>query len=232
MAACVGFGESLMSLDPLLSDSEIEEEQRIVEEAIRRIEVSTTSAVRPPERAPRPVGAPEIRQPVKRRVPRIAIGAFAAVAMVLTEVAGFTYFGGSPLLDELAGGWLRHNDPQRYDFGAAGWLYDSGNDHGVEFKSFLMNKRLVATREATYYVGVERTETVVQGTRGSLLWSFRARCAARSHLRGSMPLGIYSSMPNQPEQFTLVTGPQPPDNASRGWYSLWWAVCQGVPKKF
>ena len=113
-----------------------------------------------------------------------------------------------------------------------GWLINSGNDHGVEFKSFLETKRLVAAPEASYYTGVLRIETVEQGTPGVSRWNYRARCAVRPDMQGKMPIGIYSSQGSQGEQFTEIKFEQPPDNASRSWYVLWWAACKGVVKNF
>jgi len=128
---------------------------------------------------------------------------------------------------------IDYNEPQPIQkFPGNGWLIDSGNDHGVEFKSFLETKRLLVAPDAIYYTGVERVETVEQGTSGILKWNFRARCAVRPDIQGKAPIGTYASQENQPEQFVAITSAQPPNNASRSWYVLWWAACKGVAKKF
>jgi hypothetical protein len=128
---------------------------------------------------------------------------------------------------------IEYNEPQPVQkLPGNGWLINSGNDHGVEFKTFLETKRLLVTPDAIYYTGTERTETVEQGTPGDLNWNFRARCAVRPDMRSTIPIGIYASQENQPEQFTEMTSAQPPNNASRSWYVLWWAACKGVIKKF
>jgi hypothetical protein len=128
---------------------------------------------------------------------------------------------------------IEYNEPQTVQkFPGNGWLISSGNDHGVDFKSFLETRRLLVAPDAIYYIGVERVETVEQGTPGNLKWNFRARCAVRPDMHGKIPLGLYSSQENQTEQFTEVKSGDAPDNASRGWYTLWWAACKGVVKKF
>jgi len=132
---------------------------------------------------------------------------------------------------------IEYNEPQPVQrFGGSGWLIGSGNDHGIEFKSFLETKRLLIAPDAIYYVGVERIETVEQGTPGKISWDFRARCAVRPDLLGKLPTGIYSSsrVINPAEQFTEVNpkAVAAPDNASRGWYALWWAACRGTVKNF
>ena len=132
---------------------------------------------------------------------------------------------------------IDYNEPQLVQkFGSNGWLINSGNDHGVEFKAFLDTKRLLIAPDAIYYVGTERIETVEQGTPAKINWDFRARCAVRPDLVTKMPIGIYSSSReiNPAEQFTEVNPKTAaaPDNASRGWYALWWAVCRGAVKKF
>jgi len=132
---------------------------------------------------------------------------------------------------------IEYNEPQPpQKFAGSGWLIDSGNDHGVEFKSFLESKRLVVAPDAIYYAGSNRIETTEQGTPGKINWDFRARCAVRPDLVGKMPVGIYTSSKgiHPTEQFTEVnpTASSAPDNASRGWYTLWWAACKGAARKF
>ena len=129
------------------------------------------------------------------------------------------------------------NEPQAVQrFEGSGLLIGSGNDHGTEFKAFLETKRLLVAPDAIYYVGVERVETVEQGTPGKANWDFRARCAVRPDLAGNLPIGIYTSSPeiHPAEQFTEVNpkAAAAPDNASRGWYGLWWAACRGAVKNF
>jgi hypothetical protein len=128
---------------------------------------------------------------------------------------------------------IEYNEPQAAQkFPGNGWLINSGNDHGVEFKSFLETKRLLVAPDAIYYTGVLRVETVEQGAPGRLRWNFRARCAVRPDMQGKISLGIYTSQEKQAEQFTEVKSGDAPDNASRGWYTLWWAACKGVVKIF
>jgi hypothetical protein len=131
---------------------------------------------------------------------------------------------------------IDYNEPQPVQrFGGNGWLISSGNDHGTTFKAFLETKSLLVAPDALYYVGVERVETVEQGTPANIHWHFRARCAVRPDLAG-IPIGIYTSSPeiHPAEQFTEVNpkAAAAPDNASRGWYNLWWAACRGAVRKF
>lgn len=128
---------------------------------------------------------------------------------------------------------IDYNEPQPVQkFPGNGWLINSGNDHGVDFKSFLETKRLLVAPDAIYYTGIQRVETIEQGTPGTFKWNFRARCAVRPDMQGKIPVGIYSSQENQAEQFTEVKSGDAPNNASRGRYTLWWAACKGVAKKF
>ena len=132
---------------------------------------------------------------------------------------------------------IEYNEPQLVQrFGGNGLLIGSGSDHGIEFKAFLETKRLLIAPDAIYYVGVERIETVEQGTPAKINWDFRARCAVRPDLVGKMPTGIYSSSREMSpaEQFTEINpnAIAAPNNASRGWYALWWAACRGAVKKF
>jgi hypothetical protein len=132
---------------------------------------------------------------------------------------------------------IDYNEPQSAQrFGGNGWLIDSGNDHGTTFKAFVETKSLLVAPDAIYYAGVERIETVEQGTPGKIHWHFRARCAVRPDLVGNMPIGIYTSSPeiSPTEQFREVNpkAGTAPDMASRGWYNLWWAACRGAVKKF
>jgi hypothetical protein len=131
---------------------------------------------------------------------------------------------------------IEYNEPQPIQkFPGTGLLIDSGSDHGVEFKTFLENKRLMIAPDAIYYNGVERTETIEQGTSGKISWNIRARCAVRPDLASKLQIGLYSSSSIAPgEQFTEVDpkASAVPDNASRGWYSTWWAICKGSVRKF
>jgi hypothetical protein len=128
---------------------------------------------------------------------------------------------------------IEYNEPEPVQkFSGNGWLINSGNDHGIDFKSFLETKRLLVTPDAIYYTGIQRVETIERGTPSNLKWNFRARCAVRPDMPGKIPVGIYSSQENETEQFTEVKSGNAPNNASRGWYTLWWAACKGVAKKF
>ncbi|HXO67780.1 MAG TPA: hypothetical protein VN838_02350 [Bradyrhizobium sp.] len=132
---------------------------------------------------------------------------------------------------------IEYNEPQAAQrFPGKGWFLQSGTDHGVEYKSYLEHKRLLVATDAIYYVGVERIETDERGKPGKISWEFRARCAVRPDLTGKVPIGIYTSSKDigQTEQFTQVDpkAADAPDNASRGWYGLWWAACKGVAKSF
>jgi hypothetical protein len=132
---------------------------------------------------------------------------------------------------------IEYNEPQPVQrFPGNGWFIQSGIDHGVEFRSYLESKRLLVAPDAIYYVGVERIETVERGTTGKITWDYRARCAVRPDLAGKVPVGVYTSSKDisPAEQFTEVDpkAATAPDNASRGWYNLWWAACRGAAKKF
>jgi hypothetical protein len=131
---------------------------------------------------------------------------------------------------------IEYNEPQPVQkFPGSGLLISSGNDHGVEFKAFLETKRLLVAPDAIYYVAVERVETTEQGTPGKINWDIRARCAVRPDLAGKLAIGVYSSSRiSSTEQFTEVDpkASEVPNNASRGWYAVWWAACRGTVKKF
>jgi hypothetical protein len=131
---------------------------------------------------------------------------------------------------------IEYNEPQPVQkFPGKGLLIDSGSDHGVEFKTFLQTKRLLVAPDAIYYLGVERVETREPGAPDQIVWNLRARCAVRPGLVEKLPVGLYYQSGILPtEQFTEVDpkATEAPDNASRGWYTTWWAVCTGAMKRF
>jgi hypothetical protein len=124
-------------------------------------------------------------------------------------------------------------------FAGKGWLIDSGNDHGVVFKTYLESKQLIINEDGIYYRGTDRVEGVDGAPRGTIRWHYLARCAVPPSKIATVPIGLWVSDKHVVEP---ASGLEPfmevdlkdaaPSNAMKGWYSLWWAVCRNQARSF